>query len=387
MRILVATFTYWPNVNGVATAAEQIVKTFRNCGHEVVVATGACQTVSPNPIREDVNTHRFSIAGAPAIGAGFSGEIDRYQNFILSLDPDFVIFHCWDTWPCELALPLRRQIRSKFILVSHGYSAHLLNFSILPRGLWKWLHWLPHVLSLPKRMRQFDKIVFLSPKIDLNRFFDAWVAQVTRCRKTTVIPNAIETFNWAKIPANFRERERLGEGVIFLCVANYFPGKNQQMALDAFILASIPSSILLFIGSKLGTYGESVRESWNQSKKAYPQLDVRFYEGMERDQVISATKSCDVAILASKTEAQPLTILEAMACGKPFICTNVGCVSELKGGVIIRGIDQLAAAMHDLAANPDRRMQKGTEARNDFHASYSIEAISQVWLRLVEELA
>lgn len=188
------------------------------------------------------------------------------------------------------------------------------------------------------------------------------------------------------IQANFRERENLGKGLIFLCVANYFPGKNQQAALDAFLEANIPSSVLLFIGSTLGIYGESVKQSWIQSKNQYPHLDVRFYENLKREEVIAATKSCDIAILASKAEAQPLTILEAMACGKPFICTNVGAVSELRGGIIVSTPAQMVTAIHEIASDHEDRLRKGIDAQNDFETRFSAEIVSQTWINLIEDI-
>lgn len=386
MKILVATFTYSPNVDGVAESARLMVENFRSAGHEVRIATGKGTTPEANTPGPEPGVWRFGIAGSPALGDGFHGDIKEYQDFLRSYSPDVIVFHCWDTWPVELAIPLLPTLRSKSILFSHGYASHLLNFKILPHGLRKWLRWLPHFASLPWRLRRFDKVVFLSTRTDLNRFFDVWVAHKTRCRNTTMMPNGINTAGWQTIPANFRESEHLGMGVFFLCVANYLPVKNQEMALNAYLLANIPNSVLVFIGSSLGDYGEAIQATWNRLKKNHPALDVRFLEHLNRERVITAVRSCDIAVLASVTEAQPLTLLEAMACAKPFISTNVGCVSELKGGTIVRDAAEMAAQMRFLAANHADRSKLGEEAKRCFDAHYSAEVTNPAWLNLIEEV-
>lgn len=386
MKIVIATFTYSPNVDGVANAAKNMVEIFSNAGHEVMIATSILPYPHASSEKDTRNVRRFSISGSPAMASGFQGEISNYQKFLTELRPDAVFFHCWDIWTSVLAMPLTKSISAKSIMVSHGYDSHLLNPKILPRGLWKWLRWLPLVLSMPWRLRQFDKVVFLSRKTDLNRFFDAWVARWTRCQNTTVIPNGINTMGWELLPDNFRHEEQLSDGVFFLCVANYFLGKNHEMALKAFTQAHISGSTLVFIGSSLGEYGNRVREDWNQMKGKFPTLDVRFYENVDRHRVISAIRSCDIAILASKTEAQPLTILEAMACSKPFICTNVGCVSEFKGGIVVESLEEMVAHMQRLAEDSNERFRLGVEAKIDFDTNYSAEVTAKAWLKLINSL-
>lgn len=364
-----------------------MARNFKNAGHDVVVATGIHRGSDNDAPENGIKITRFEITGSPALSAGFVGEGAAYQKFLVETEPDLIVCHCWNTWCSELLVPVIPQVRAKTLLVSHGYSAHLLNPAILPRGLWKWLMWLPIVCALPVSLRRFDFVVFLSGKTNLGRYFDTWMAKATRCANTRIIPNGIDTSTWRDIAADFRENHHLGSGVFFLCVANYFPGKNQMMALDAFTEANIPGSLLVFIGSSFGEYGQRVRNHWDQKRGQHPSLDVRFFEKLDRQQVVAATKSCDVAILASKTEAQPLTILEAMACGKPFVCTDVGCVSEFKGGIIARNISEMAEAMSRLASDSSLRARLGNEAKRDFDDHYDVDVTHGKWRNLLEEIS
>lgn len=362
---------------------------FRNAGHHVIVATEKGEPTQADCTNDGIEVKRFDIKGSPAIGVGFHGDTSLYQDWIVQESPDLIICHCWNTWSSALLLPLLNQIPSRSILVSHGYSDHLIDPTILPRGLWRWLRWLPTVCSLPSNLRRFDFVVFLSTQIDYNRYFDAKIARMIGCRNTRVIPNGIDTTDWKRITpiaSNFRKNYNLSGKLIFLCVANYFPNKNQMMALEAFSRANIPGSVLVFIGSTLGQYGNEVLRVWTEKKKQHPMIDVIFLQNIERDQVVAAIMSSDVALLSSKTEAQPITILEAMACGKPFICTKVGCVSELKGGIIISDVASMAEAMRQLAESPHERQRLGADGKKDFESNYSIAVTTKKWEELLGEL-
>jgi len=387
MKILVATFTYHPNVDGVAEAARSMVDILLAGGHEVSVATGEISSVIGEATPNAAAIYRFSISGTPAVGNGFRGEVAEYRDFLTKHCADVIIFHGWDTWPVGVALPILPKLRGKFVLLSHGYAGHLvLNLRKFPRGLRSWFRWLPHVLSLPWHIRAFDQVVFLSNKADFTRFFDVWVAKNTRCRNTRMIPNGIDARNWHLIPTTFREFANLSDGVFFLYVANYFPGKNQAMALEAFCNANIQGSALVFIGSELGDYGSSVMATWNNIRTNYPNLSVHFHENLERSQVISAFRSCDIAVISSKSEAQPLTILESMACGKPFISTDVGCVSEFEGGIVVNNTEEMAGAMRELAGNPAERGELGRRGKECFERNYSAEVTTRAWLDLINQI-
>ena len=388
MKILVATYTYLPYANGVAHAAHQMVDHFRSAGHEVAVVTSRTdsEAESSNSMDDDEVT-RFRISGSPAWGDGFSGETRAYQAFLRSFDPDIIIFHCWNTWTSELAGFCIGRLRPKTVLCSHGYASHRLDMKLLPRGIRKWLCWLPHHATLPWRIRKFDKVTFLSFKTDLDRFFDAWVAKVFHCRNTMVIPNGIDTKGWDSIQADFRQKHGLGGGVLFLHVANYATIKNQKMALDAFLQAGVSGAILVFIGTSLGPYGSYVQDAWQLVKDKHPDLEVHFIQELPRDQVISAIRSCDVAILSSVSECQPLSLLEAMACGKPFISTNVGCVSEFEGGFVVRNAQGMATQMRRLASDSNKRARLGAEGKQCFAARYCADVTGAQWLELLDELS
>lgn len=385
MKILVASFTYPPNFDGVAEAARAMVANFRNAGHQVFIATFAASHTATVSGEDDSSVQRFHITGAPALLVGFKGKIKSYQDFIIALNADVIVFHGWDTWPVEVALPLLPALRAKSILLSHGQSSHLLNLSLFPRGLFKWLRWLPHVLSLPWRLRQFDKVVFLSHKTDWGRFFDARIARFTGARNIAIIPNGVPELPDTP-PGVFRQRHGIGTGLMFLCIANYTGRKNQERALRAFAEAALPEATLVLIGSELGDYGRRMVGLWQELQAAGAGGRVLFLEGLERNETLATLQDCDVKVLAADAETQPIVLLEAMAASKPFISTNTGCVEEFKGGIIVRDAGEMAKAMRRLAASPLERKRLGLEGRKDYEANYSLERTSKMWIQLLEDI-
>ena len=105
--------------------------------------------------------------------------------------------------------------------------------------------------------------------------------------------------------------------------------------------------------------------------------------------------ACDVFCLPSVTtnEAFGLVQLEAMACGKPVICTqlhngvNVVNPDGLTGITVpTRDPHALASAINALELDISRRDRLGRQARAHALGQYSMKAMSQAHARLYEEI-
>jgi glycosyltransferase involved in cell wall biosynthesis len=60
---------------------------------------------------------------------------------------------------------------------------------------------------------------------------------------------------------------------------------------------------------------------------------VFLFEKLNEEELHAAYRAADVFVSATHTEVQPLMLLDAMAVGLPFLCRDVGAVSELEGGI------------------------------------------------------
>lgn len=100
-----------------------------------------------------------------------------------------------------------------------------------------------------------------------------------------------------------------------------------------------------------------------------------------------------VAVLPSRREGLPLSLLEASACGRPMIATDVpGCRQVVEHGrtgllVPLDDFPALATAMLTLAADMPLRLRLGIEAGARAEARYSVPVIRRAVADIYRELA
>lgn len=100
----------------------------------------------------------------------------------------------------------------------------------------------------------------------------------------------------------------------------------------------------------------------------------------------------DVFALTSHNEASPVSILEAMACGRPVVAPQVGSIPDSiqdgrTGYLIPKGDSQAAAERWlELLGNPDLRAAMGRAAREHVCHSSSLETMTDGYTTLIESL-
>ncbi len=100
----------------------------------------------------------------------------------------------------------------------------------------------------------------------------------------------------------------------------------------------------------------------------------------------------DVFALTSKNEANPVSILEALACGIPVVSPNVGSIHEtvLDGhtGILTKpgSAEETADAIIKLLGNPQLSRQMGFNGRDHVRQSWSLRAMVTGYERLITML-
>jgi hypothetical protein len=83
-----------------------------------------------------------------------------------------------------------------------------------------------------------------------------------------------------------------------------------------------------------------------------------------------------VVVLSSSAEGFPLSLVEAMFCGRPTVSTDVGAVREVIGGTGLvvppRNPKALAEATLDLLRGPERAARLGAAARERALALFTV---------------
>lgn len=112
-----------------------------------------------------------------------------------------------------------------------------------------------------------------------------------------------------------------------------------------------------------------------------------------REDIPDLVAGSHVVVLPSYREGLPKALLEAAACGRPMVATDVpGCrevVLPGETGVLVppRRPDLLATAIGDLAVDPDLRRRMGDAARKLAEDQFSDVAVAAQTVNLYEQLA
>jgi glycosyltransferase involved in cell wall biosynthesis len=191
--------------------------------------------------------------------------------------------------------------------------------------------------------------------------------------KIKTIPNGVDVtrFQLAR-PINRSELGWNGGNIVVGCVARLDPGKGHAVLLDAFhrVLGRQPQARLLLIGDG----GERSRLA-AQAEALGVNGSVRFLGS--RADVPRLLAACDVVTLASICEGLPLSILEAMAAGKPVVATRVGCVPQVVQdgltGLLVPPGDAaaLAESLESLVRDEGTRRRLGMQACRLMQSGYS----------------
>ena len=111
---------------------------------------------------------------------------------------------------------------------------------------------------------------------------------------------------------------------------------------------------------------------------------------VSEDEKWGLLKRCDVFVLPSLIEGHPITLIEAMACGKPVIATNIGPFPEIikdgETGILIpvHSPIHLANAIIDLAKDGKKRLNMGEKARKEVENRFDIKKIASDYLKVYE---
>ena len=112
----------------------------------------------------------------------------------------------------------------------------------------------------------------------------------------------------------------------------------------------------------------------------------------ERNDIAAVWAGAHIAVLPSYREGLPKSLLEAAACARPLIATDVpGCralVRDGENGLLVPPRDPvaLADAIERLAADGGLRRTYGAAARRDVEARLSQDRIAAVVQRLYAEV-
>jgi glycosyltransferase involved in cell wall biosynthesis len=204
-------------------------------------------------------------------------------------------------------------------------------------------------------------------------------------RKVVVIRNAVDVRRFGEVPAGaLRSKlERVPGRPIVLTVARLDPQKGLGDLLEA--AAQVPDSNFAIAGE-----GPDRERLEGAARSLGLHGRVTFLG--HRDDVADLLGSCDVFVLPSLYEGFPLSVVEAMAAGKPVIATAVGgtpeAVSDGETGLLVPpgNPSALAAAIRSVISDPGLGRRLGRAGRERALREFSAEEMVRHVVRLYEGL-
>ena len=179
--------------------------------------------------------------------------------------------------------------------------------------------------------------------------------------KTKLSWNSVDINKYSsKTNDSFKKENKLEDKPIVLFVGNLIKRKNVESLLEA-KKVSQSDYYLVIVGD-----GPQFKKL-NKKVEDENIHDVIFTGS--RNDVENIIPSCDVLILPSFSESFGLVLIEALACGKPVIGSDVGGISEIINkdvGLLINPnkISSIAKAIDTIIQNDDLRLILSLNARN-----------------------
>ena len=366
MKIVFTTHTYYPEKNGVQVVTEYLAEGLAKKGHEVHIITEMLSGEKKEDIHNDVNINRVV---AKVVHTFNIGEKKEFQELLLEKckNADALINVCTQTALTDWSFPVLNKISCKKVLYLHGIIDLKINkndftsISTLSHKIWNCLRYKLYYMRAGKYFKMYDLVTQLHTFDRGYRFFEKKYGT-----KSVVMENAAEnTF--------FNHASQICKDYI-LSVANYLPIKNQEMLLQAFYRSNLPENAkLILIGSTKNSYYSKLINLKQQLDCQYGTRNVELLTGVPRSDIYKYTKEAKIYLLGSRAEMFPISIIEAMASGIPFISTDVGCVKYLPGGVVVDKIDEMSYWLELLWNNEKVRSNLGTVGYNYARKYFTIE--------------
>jgi len=208
--------------------------------------------------------------------------------------------------------------------------------------------------------------------------------------KVRVIPNGVDLAAFYPRWPHALLQEQFGitpTAPVVGIVAALRPEKNHELFLQAAarVRRAIPDAEFLIVGD-----GPQRDKLHSLARELALCPAVRFLG--TRSDVPKVLSLIDILAITSHMEANPLSILEAMACEKPVVATRVGSVGETvldgKTGYLVTAGDarRFADRVIELLGDPDRAAAMGRAGREEVITRWSIDRTLKGYQDLIADI-
>lgn len=334
----------------------------------------------------DVTLYSLARADDPKGSQGYFREVSApYRVFSYHWDADLIVRLERMIDAYSEGLPADADIYHAQDCVGGTALARMKSKGLIRAPIFRTIH---HVDDFAEpRLFEFEKqaVAHADHRFVVSKFWQD-VLKADYGYDSVVSYNGLDKDDFSKLP------KRRGTAPTVLFVGGLEPRKGLEYLIHAmeYVVDDIPSARLIAVG-KTGFRGT---DEWEWFSRLADRLGIKehmeFRESVDQTTLLGYYSECDLLVLPSKSEGWGLSLMEAMACGKPVIASKVGGIPELvrdgKDGILVRpgDIRSLADAIISLLKDPKRRERMGASGRERV-SGFSWDETAKVVLREYEK--
>lgn len=390
MNILLCCEHFHPSIGGVQKMMYEIGLRYVMKGHRVSVVTSWRADRNHDSV-DGMDIHSFRVTGN--LASGMKGEIDKYQQFLINGQFDFLIVMAAQQWTFDAMLPILDRIHYKKLHIPCGYSGLYLR------------RYKEYYGNMETYLRKFDHLIYNS-----TNYRDVNFARDRKIPNISIIPAGASELEFME-PSKDRIREQLGidkDDFLYLSVGAPAFNKGHKEILQAYLLLDVPFASTLVLNGNYETkgavtLGNTIKEMGRRILGRSPFNIMRLAKGnkdpkkkiifadLKREELIPLFFNADLFLFASHVEYSPLVIFECLAAGLPFLSIPVGNVDEIVkwsgGGVLCTGhqsregfssVDPrvFAGEMQKLSLDQDKRTELSASGRQAWLDNFTWKVIA-----------
>lgn len=388
MKILITTHTYLPNKDGVQFVNQYLAEGLVKRGHQVTVLT-YCYPSRTRVPREVINGVRVIRWNARTSCTFHKGEKLAYQNFILNSQSDYDVLVNVGTQTAltDWLFPIFSQLTIPKVLYIHSIwdfnwlHWHRQSFKRFVAKAWANVRWKYYYWTKASIFKQYHEVIQLHPKDYSVAFFKEKYGI-----ESQILENAADA-------SFFQNRNAVKKQSYIVNVSNFNDRKNQKKAVEYFLKSNLPNEWkLVLVGSEKNQYLQSLQTF---EKELRNQLgitsgkEIEYRIGLSREEVVKTVKEASFCLMTSIWEAFPISLIEVMAAGIPFISSDVGIVNYLSGGITACSDQEFIRAIEEFASCPEIRNQYGKkgqmEAKEHYQVDDKVKELEALLQKIVKE--
>lgn len=371
MKIIQTNKAYFPKVGGIETTITTLSEGLVN-GFSAEVIALVCNE------KKSISTINRTIRGVNVkylANFGFIASLPMspsYFKAISKLEGDILHIHEPFPW-ADLALRLLPGIRKNFSKVVVSWHSDII------RQKWVLSVYKKYIINL---LNVADKIIVSNDSLIKNSSFLPEYKS-----KCTVIPIGTD-ISWAKKSQIKVDFEKISAEKSILFVGRLVYYKGIEYLIEA--MSSINKAHLTIIGS-----GPLKNRIIQQIKNLNLQNKVFLIPEVDETKLHMYFNECDIFVLPSveKSETYGIVQIEAMACGKPIISTELGTGTSFINqndvtGIVVppRDSNILAKAINKLLENDNFRLTLGNNAKRRAFTEFTAEIMVKRVYDLYEKI-